>query len=61
MNNKPYDITKIEELHRLRADKHEIRKSWTDEELMRQTKLSNERGRKVWEQLRSRKREEVGV
>ena len=41
-----YDIRKIEELHRLRADNYEKTKHLSNEELI---KLSNENGRRIRE------------
>lgn len=44
--NKVYDIRKIDELHKLRADMYEERKHLTPAEWR---KLSNDEGRKIWE------------
>ena len=45
---KTYDIRKIEELYRLRADNYETTKHLTREELM---KRSNENGRRMHEKV----------
>ena len=45
---KTYDIRKIEELHKLRADLYEERKHLSIEE---QIRLSNENGRRIREQF----------
>jgi hypothetical protein len=49
---KTYDIRKIDELHKLRADLYEERKHLTIEE---QIKLSNENGRRLHEQSKARR------
>ena len=53
---KTYDIRKIEELHRLRADMYEERKHLPREEQIRR---SNEYGRRMYEQSLARKRAKV--
>ena len=50
---KTYDIRKIEELHRLRADMYEERKHLPVSE---QIRISNEIGRRMHEQAQARKR-----
>ena len=49
---KTYDIRKIEELHRLRADLYEERKHLSMEE---QIEISNREGRKIWEKMMAMK------
>jgi|GEM_PF-3132532 len=49
---KTYDIRKIEELHKLRADLYEERKHLSIEEQLR---ISNENGRRLHEQAMARK------
>jgi hypothetical protein len=51
--NKTYDIRKIDELHRLRADIYEERKHLTPAE---QVRISNEEGRKVLERAQAMKK-----
>ena len=53
---KTYDIRKIEELHRLRADNYEATKHLSPEELIRR---SNEIGRRMHEESMARKRAKV--
>ena len=50
--NKTYDIRKIEELHRLRADIYEERKHLSPAE---RRDVSNAEGRKVWEKAQAMK------
>ena len=50
---KVYDIRRIDELHRLRADIYEERKHLSIEE---QLKISNEEGKKGWEKVQAMKR-----
>jgi len=54
---KTYDIRKIEELHRLRADNYEATKHLTPEELIRR---SNENGRRMHEQYMARRQARLG-
>jgi hypothetical protein len=56
--DKTYDIRKIDELHRLRADLYEETKHLSDEELIKQ---SNENGRHIWEEMQARKREKMSA
>ena len=56
--NKSYDIRKIDELHKLRADIYEERKHLSPAE---RRKISNEEGRKVWEKAQTMKRMAAGV
>ncbi|MCL2197337.1 MAG: hypothetical protein FWB80_00285 [Defluviitaleaceae bacterium] len=48
--NKAYDIRKIDELHKLRADIYEERKHLTPTE---RRKISNDEGKVVWESVQS--------
>jgi len=50
--DKIYDIRKIEELHKLRADIYEERKHLTPAE---RCKVSNDEGKKVWEKAQMMK------
>ena len=58
---KTYDIRKIDELHKLRADLYEERKHLSPAEY---AKISNERGRKAMaeiEAIRQKNRQKVNV
>jgi len=52
MSKKTYDIRKIDELHRLRADLYEERKHLTFDEWR---KISNEEGKKIYEKAQKMK------
>jgi len=58
MKVKTYDIRKIEELHKLRADMYEERKHLPIEE---QIRLTNENGRRIREKSQTMKREKISV
>ena len=53
---KTYDIRKIDELHKLRADNYEKTKHLSSEELI---KLSNENGRRIREKAQAKKQEMI--
>ena len=55
---KTYDIRKIDELHRLRADHYEETKHLSREEFLKQ---SNETGRRIWEEMQARKQKKANV